>query len=369
MALEAEILSKNYQLPQDFTQKLLKFTKDDLEAAIKILEAAEKSVVFLKGKFITNKKIFNGAFIFAYNFELKELSYVFFVVSSDASLSRINIEASWKDFYNELYQYANGNAANLELSHELERIILVPENLRYVTNFFVDSSNIDQVNLKRFLINEIAKIIMDSGLSIKTAVELTDVFAFENFLSQNPLGQKANKKSAKDLLLILNLKVEPVLAPIGGIELGNLEYGDEILLKIKDERDIVQFVLSMVSPESFQAGAIYAMMVYKELDEVTGNYGVRVEFGPGIYGSFLVGSKVRIQARKRSFTTQQKQPPPQKETKTQKTETPPRYTNSEYYEKEDKKEGSFIFEKSPFQTFIAILIMLIFLLIALLFIL
>ncbi len=312
MAMEAEILSKNYQLPQDFAKKLLQFTKNDLEAAIKILESAEKSIVWIKGKFITNKKILNGSFLFAYNFELKELSYVFFVVSNDSSLSRINVESHWKDFYEEIQHYLNSNMANPEISHELERLILIPENLRYMINFFIDANNIDQANIKRFLTNEIAKVLMDSGLSIKISAELVDVFSFENFMSQNPLGQRVNKKSAKNLLLLLNLKVEPVLAPIGGIEVGSLEYGDEVLLKIKDEREIVPFIFSMIDPASFQAGTIYATLVSRELDEVTENYGVRVEFGPGIYGSFLVGSKVRIQARKKVFTNSISQKPIQK---------------------------------------------------------
>jgi len=366
MALEAEVLSKNYQLPLDFAQKLLNFTKNDLEAAIKILNAAEKSIAIVKGKFLTSKKLFNGGFIIAYNIESREVPYILFLVTGENSITRINIDGSWKNFYNELYQYSNGNLYNHDMSTEVQRVIQVPENLKYIINFFIDAENIDQVNLKRFITNELSKVLMDTTVAVKTSIELTDVFNFENFLNQKPIGQKIGSKNSKDLLIIVNLKVEPVLAPIGGIEIGNLEYGDEILLKIKDERDIIQFIFSMIDNAAFQAGSVYATLVSKEMDEITGNFGVRVEFAPGIYGSFVIGSKVRIQAKKRVVSSPPKTST-QKETKQALKDQKPQYDYSKYntytYEKKEEK----FFEKSPMQTFIAVLMIVLVILLILLF--
>ncbi len=359
MALESELLANNYQIPQEFASKLLNFTKNNLDAAIKILESSEKSVAIVKGKFITNKKVFNGAFLIAYNFEIKEIVYMFFIISNDQSLSRISIDINWLALYSELNNYANSPSSNMEISHEIERIFLTPENRKYLYNFFIDANNIDEVNLKRFLVSETSKILMDTGISIKTSVELTDIFKFDKFISQNPLGQKPSKKNLKDLFIILNLKVEPILAPIGGLEIGSLEYGDEILLRIKDDREIVQFIFSFIDPASFQSGAIYAAIVSKELDETTENYGVRVEFGPGIYGSFLVGNKVRVQAKKKAISPT---PPKivEKNTKkeTKKSKKYEEFDYSKYYPiTEDYKDDEF-FEKGPFQTFIAIIFIL-----------
>ncbi len=369
MALEAELLANNYQIPQDFAQKLLNFTKNNIEAAIKILESSEKSIAILKGKFITNKKVFNGAFILTYNFELKDIPYIFFVVSNDNSISRLSVEVSWKDFYSELQNYANSNSANIEISHEIERILTTPENKKYIHNFFIDYNNIDEVNMKRFITSEISKLLMDTGVAIKTYTELIDIFRFEKFLSLNPLGLKPSKKTSKDIFVILNLKAEPVLAPIGGIEIGGLEFGDEILLRIKDDREIVQFVFSFIDPASFQSGAVYATIVSKEMDETTGNFGVRVEFGPGIYGSFILGNKVRVQAKKKAISAT----PPKTEKQSQKeqkknTQKYEEIDYSKYYPINDYNKDEF-FEKGPFQTFIAVtFIILIVLIIILLFI-
>lgn len=352
MALESELLANNYQIPQDFAEKLLKFTKNNLEAAIKILEASEKSIAILKGKFITNKKIFNGAFIIAYNFELKDIIYIFFIVSNDVSISRISIDLHWKDFYSEISNYANSSSTNLGISNEIERVFMTPENKKYLLNFFIDHNNIDEVNMKRFITSELTKVLMDSGVAVKANIELADIFRFERFLSNNPLGQQSSKKNSKDLFFVLNLKVEPVLAPIGGLEIGSLEFGDEILLKIKDDREIVQFIFSFIDPASFQSGSIYATIVSKELDEVTGNFGIRVEFGPGIYGSFVLGNKVRVQAKKKavSLQTSPPKPPTTKEKKKPKEEID--YT--QYYPISNYEKDEEFFEKGPFQTFIAI---------------
>ncbi|MEJ5284420.1 MAG: hypothetical protein ACP5Q5_07530 [Brevinematia bacterium] len=368
MALEAELLANNYQIPQDFAQKLLNFTKNNIDAAIKILESSEKSIAIIKGKFITNKKVFNGAFILAYNFELRDVIYIFFVVSNDASISRLSVEISWKDFYSELQNYANANSANMEISHEIERILTTPENKKYIHNFFIDYNNIDEVNMKRFITSELSKLLMDTGVAVKTHIELIDTFRFEKFLSLNPLGQKPAKKASKDIFIILNLKVEPVLAPIGGLEIGSLEFGDELLLRIKDDREIVQFIFSFIDPASFQSGAVYATIVSKEMDETTGNFAVRVEFGPGIFGSFVLGNKVRVQAKKKAISPPPKpEKQPQKETK-KNTKKYEEIDYSKYYPINDYDKDEF-FEKGPFQTFVAVtFVLLILLIIVLLFI-
>ena len=78
MALEAEILSNNYGLPIEFGRSFIQFTKGDLEAAIKIIEASEKDMIVLKGKFISGKKMSNGAYHFRFQLDKqsKELSYI-----------------------------------------------------------------------------------------------------------------------------------------------------------------------------------------------------------------------------------------------------------------------------------------------------
>jgi len=371
MAMEVEILTNNYQIPQEFAQRLLQFTKNDLEAAIKILESTEESVGIVKGKFLSSKKLFNGAFLFAYNFELREISYFLVLVSTDSSLSRINIEQNWKNFYTDLSHYAESNFVNMEISREIEMTLLSPENLKYIMSFFININNIDQVNLRRFLLSEIAKVVMDSALAIKTAVEATDIFSLQNFLKQNPLGTKLNKKTAKNICVLINLAVEPVLAPIGGIEIGNLEIGDEILVKLKDEREIAQFILNYINSETLKTGAIFGSLFSKELDEVTGNYGVKLEFGPGIFGSFVIGNKVRVQARKKTGYTSASisnnyTSPQFSKTKDEKIKPFPDEVEFEYSPSQDEKNKGF-FEKGFFQTFLAILLILMFILIALLF--
>lgn len=369
MTKEAEILSNNYQIPVDFAQRLLNFTRNDLEQAIKILEACEKNVAIIKGKFLSSKKLFNGAFLFTYNFELRELNYFFIVVSNDASITRINIEQKWRDFYSDLFTFANSNSANMQVSNELERVLLSPDNIRYLLSFFVDVNNIDQVNLKRFLLSEIAKVLMDSAVAVKISIENTDIFSLQNFLKENPSGTKFDKRDKKDFYIIINLNVEPVLAPIGGVESGTLEFGDEILVKLKDEREIVQFLLGFINPDSFQGGAIYGSLFSKQLDPLTGNYLVRLEFGPGIFGSFLIGEKVRLQVRKKGSTIASSQSSTSTKPKNEKEVIvkPPEEKQNEVIQPLSEEREKEFFEKGPFQTFIAILLILIFVLIALLF--
>jgi len=298
MALETEVLVNNYNLPPDFAKQLIQFTQGDLEAAIHLIEASEKDIFILKGKFISSKKSCNGALLLFYNQQTNVPEYVFVVVSSDPALARIKIEDSWRVMHESMMKFYTSREANTELSSKIESQLLAPENISYFSIFFT-LSGVDIVNLKRFLLNEISKVLIDTNTILKVAREATDVFHFSGFIKTTNVGLKLQPQSQLNLITLLNISVEPVLAPLGGKDVEKIDVGDEILVKVTDTREIVHFLMGFIDTKNVSPGKLFGRVIFNQKTSTSLNNLLILEFAPGIFGRFSIGEKIRVHLRSR----------------------------------------------------------------------
>lgn len=301
MAVESQILINNYGVTEEFANNLLLFTKNDVEGAIRILEAAERDVVVLKAKFISSKKMVYGAVVLFYNFQFNIPQYVFCAMSGDLNLSRIRIEADWRDFIQEITGFMEGKEAEFELASRIESEILSPENVPYITSAFIDKTTYDMVNLKRFMLNCLSKVLLDNQIVFKLSSAELDVFKFNTFLSNTKIGLKIIPKQGIKEVMMINLKIDPVLAPIGGTDIEKTFLGDEILVKIMDDRDIARYIADLIGgrDDSGIPKAVWGRVAHNQKSQETGNNMLNLQFGPGLFGSFAIGSKVRVQLKER----------------------------------------------------------------------
>ncbi|NPU99825.1 MAG: hypothetical protein HPY53_00430 [Brevinematales bacterium] len=307
MAVESQILISNYGVTEEFANNLLLFTKNDVEGAIRILEAAERDVVVLKAKFISSKKLVYGAVVLFYNFQFNIPQYVFCALSGDINLSRIRIETDWRDYLQEITRYMEGKEAEFELASRIEGEILSPENVPYITSSFIDKKNYDMVNLKRFLLNCISKVLLDNQIVFKLSAGDIDVFKFNTFLSNTKVGLKIIPKQGIKEVMMVNLRIDPVLAPIGGTDIERVYVGDEILVKIMDDRDIARYIADLIGgrDDSGIPRAVWGRVANNQKSQETGNNLLNLQFGPGLFGTFSIGSKVRVQLKERENRPEQ----------------------------------------------------------------
>jgi hypothetical protein len=317
MAVESQILINNYGVTEEFADKLLLFTKNDVEGAIRILEAAERDVIVLKAKFISSKKLVYGAVVLFYNFQFNIPQYVFCALSGDINLSRIRIESDWRDYIQEITRFMEGKEAEFELASRIEAEILSPENVPYITSSFIDKQTYDMVNLKRFMLNCISKILLDNQIVFKLSSAEIDVFKFNTFLSGTKVGLKIIPKQGIKEVMMVNLKIDPVLAPIGGTDIERTYLGDEILVKIMDDRDIARYIADLIGgrDDTGIPKGVWGRVANNQKSQETGNNLINLQFGPGLFGSFVIGSKVRVQLKEREIRPEQQTQQPHAETK------------------------------------------------------
>lgn len=297
MGLDAEILVNNYSLDSKFAEKLLNFTNGDIEGAIRILEASEKDVIAIKGKFLSTKKLSFGAMILFYNFQTQLPEYILCALTSNTNISKLPMDIGWQEYVDSLIEFMRMDGADFEFASRIENEILASNNIEYVKSFFTSKANMDLVNLKRYMMSALGRVMADNSIILKLSAVNIDVFKFKHIISVLKTGLKIVPKQGRDRIILLKFSVEPVLAPIGGKDIDSLIVGTEILVKITDERAIVKYIGRQIGflDETDVIRPAYGCIVQNDKSPETDNNLVLLEFGPGIYASLVVGSKIRVQ--------------------------------------------------------------------------
>ena len=113
------------------------------------------------------------------------------------------------------------------------------------------------------------------------------------------LVEKARDAGAEDTPHRLDqslvvLKIDPVLSPLSGTAIKDLEFGDEIQVRITDERDIAGYLADLLGAkvDDLRVPVMTKIVEVRELEG--GNLGVITQFGPGIVGMFRVLEDTKI---------------------------------------------------------------------------
>ncbi len=300
MALETQILINNYSITPEFADALTNFT-GDVEGSIRLLEASEKDVIVTRVKFISSKKMAYGAMILFYNYQSGIPEFIFCAVSYDVALSKIRMDGDWREFFSDIQTFMQTKEADHDAAARIEAEILSSHNIPYVSSFFMDRNAVDLVNMKRFLISSISKVLLDTNIVLKMIQSDADVFKFRNMMNDMRQGLKIVPKRNADLVMLVNLVIDPVLAPIGGVDIDRIPENEEVLVKIIDDRDIAKYIVELMGAVDTTGStqALFGKVVRNQRGEESENNHVTLQFGPGIYGTFAVGSKVRVQTRER----------------------------------------------------------------------
>jgi len=297
MGVEAEILVNNYGISPEFAQNLLDFFGGDVDKVIQVMESSDKEITIIKGKFLASRRNLYGAYVLFYNHQTLAPEYVFVICSTDMNLSRVRIEDPWPAYIESLRVYQTAQESDPEIASRIEAQILSRDNLPVLTGYLSDKTSPDLINLKRFFTNEINRIIYDANVLVKFVLEEADIFRTRAFLSTSHDGLKAISNNPSNLVL-MNLKVEPILSPLGGKDAESLSSMDEIYVRVLDDRPVVPDLIERLRPpEVVATNTVVGKIVENQLMPESENRRITLLFGPGIFGSFIIGGKVRIQTR------------------------------------------------------------------------
>ncbi|UCB46993.1 MAG: hypothetical protein JSV25_06130 [Spirochaetota bacterium] len=286
---------------------LLDFTSGDLKGAKRIIRAVPKDIFAVKVKFITQITGYYGALFFCYDEKDNNISRVLTVVTNDKEIGSIDLGQHWPAFENELYEFMRTKRVDGSKMEQLKGRFSDKEVAGRISTLLKVGQSINDELLNNLLVDELYTCFSDTNIAVKYTIEMTDVFELnkgqgveisENEDALNPeevdekLKEKQEQKKPDQSLIVL--KVDPVLSPVKGTEIKNLEFGNNIQVRITDERDIADYLAVLLGGkvESMRV-PIYAKIVeVKDLESE--NVGVLTQFGPGIMGMFKVPADVKV---------------------------------------------------------------------------
>ena len=291
---------------------LLKFTSWDLDGARRIIEAVPKDIFALKIKFITQITGFFGALFLSYDAKKREIKRYIAIITDDKEMGRIDIEKHWTEFEEELYAHARTKKIDGLKVDQLKKRMVGEEFISKLANVLKVDRPVKKELLNNILVDELYNIVTDTNIAVKFNIEMTDAFELNKGKDVSKIGditgedlnpeeadteiERPEQRERVDQSLIV-LSVDPVLSPVSGTSIQDLEFGDEIQVRISDEREIADYLAELLGAkvDSIRVPIFTKIIEVKELE--TGNLGVFTQFGPGILGMFKVPEDVKIATR------------------------------------------------------------------------
>lgn len=288
---------------------LLRFTGGDLGGALRILEAVPRDVFAVKMKFITQATGFLGAFFFCFDQKAGEIKRLIGVVSEDREIGKIDVGEHWMDYENRLYGYATSKKIEGSKIEQVKRRLQGGAFLSRTAGLLRVGRPVNREALNNLFLDELHNVFADTNIAVKFDIEMTDAFEMNKGrdveeeeteqLKPEEVDREIDRREERahnETLLLL--KVDPVLSPVSGLEVRDLEFGDEIQVRITDDRDIADYLAELIGAK---VDAVRVPVYSKVVDskELEGGYmGVFTQFGPGIMGTFRVPEDARVVCRR-----------------------------------------------------------------------
>ncbi len=288
---------------------LLRFTGGDVDGARRIIEAVPKDIFVVKLKFITQITGYYGVCFFCFDQKEKRITRFVAVISDDKEIGKFDLQTDWYEFEEQLYGYSRTKKIDGLKIDQLKNRLISDEFISRVSPVLKPGQPVRNEVFNNLIVDELYNIFADTNIAVKFNIEMTDAFRLNKnrdlhseeaqvgeSLNTEDVDKKREKRGyegRKDQSLIV-LRVDPVLSPVSGSEIRELEFGDEIQVRITDDRDIADYLAELIGGkvDSIRVPVFSKIIEVKELED--DDVGVFTQFGPGIFGMFKVPADAKV---------------------------------------------------------------------------
>ncbi|MGC8767611.1 MAG: hypothetical protein ACP5QP_07965 [Brevinematia bacterium] len=284
MSLE-ELTSKG--IPEKIVNFLFDYFKGDIEKVYLVLNSIKKDIVILKMKF--SFSIYSGISIMFINTKTSKCEFIKCFISTSYEITKINIELPWNEIIMKISEQYKNFQVDPELSKKAENILSSDAKLSGTLSklFSQDKTEID---IRRFLYTYIPTIFGDQNAVVRFSYEKIDIFQFYKFMKNLDVELPDSLKFLESEEFfneypILEVPLEPILSPLDGVSINNLNIGDRIFVKIPEDSEAYRLFHKGTPPTA-------RITSISPLDNE--RYLLKLELGPGFLGSFILRNDVKL---------------------------------------------------------------------------
>ncbi|WP_018249243.1 hypothetical protein [Orenia marismortui] len=272
--------------------------EEQLEVDLQSSNNSKDNYLIILAKFSYGSRIKNYGFLnIVVDFEVQALTKVILLLGSNKDIWDINLNHNlFRGEIDELNDDSNYRAddfkSKLKESLDIQNLIELAtleqtEELNGLVKENIEDIIQEQINLKMTTtyINQEELNNIYPELKVVEEVDLNDV----------ELDEESSNTSKEKLNLDIELKCTPVISAVKGKKIDDLDLGDEIFVKITDQREVSNSIADLLGDNQKElTGKIVEVNFNQELDR----YNVLVQFKPNIYGNLVVEPELKIKANK-----------------------------------------------------------------------
>ncbi len=326
MDVNVDNLISKTGVDKELAELLLDFTNNDVDGAVKIIGAMPKDYSVLKMRFICQKTHYYGVAFLLINLKNKTIEETQVLLDRDKRASAIDNLLTFDIFYNDILKYKSDKQSESDIEKRILDDFKTEEFKENLLGCYNAKNNKFDLNQVKSVMDDLFfRTLTETDIVIKIQEEKIDVFKYKKFRGM-PLftkkiedikkaeeekapEEKKGREYLKDkteekqettvkvhnISLVL-LKVEPIVSPVKGIAVSELQIGDPVKVKIIDDRDIGSYLNNLLGgiTETGDIKEVIANVKSIEKNLDTDNYNVVVEFGPGIGGVMNLAGEIKI---------------------------------------------------------------------------
>ncbi|PRX32521.1 hypothetical protein BX659_10470 [Orenia metallireducens] len=223
------------------------------------------------------------------------------LLTSDRDIWDINLHISF--FKDELDEFMERTATTEDNDLRLE----IKDNLD-VTGL-VEANNNEEIER---IVQETIENIIQEAVSLNLIIErinqeeLRVIYPQLLNKKEGVADKEATSNNDKDALdgatnngklnIDIKLNCTPIISPVKGRKITELNLGDELIVKVNDDREISKSIVSMLekNEDGDLIGMIYEINYNKELDR----YNVLVQFKSNIFGNLVIDPELKVKFNK-----------------------------------------------------------------------
>jgi len=265
-------------------------------------QGLKEEYLFVNCKFNYGGRTKNYGFInLIIDIETKSIIHSSAVLTSDREIWDINLHISF--FKDELDELIEKSAVTEDKDLRLE----IKENLDVVALVEADNDQEIERIIKEAIENVIQEAVSLNLIIEKANQEELKLIYPELFAKKSDSTSKeddlSNDNSSLDgiinsgkLNIDIKLNCTPVISPVKGRRITELNLGDELVVKVNDDREISKSVASIL--EKNEDGDVVGLIREINYNEELDRYNVLVQFKSNIFGNLVVDPEVKVKSHK-----------------------------------------------------------------------
>ncbi|MBM7556717.1 hypothetical protein [Halanaerobacter jeridensis] len=289
-----QVVADTLEIDNASAEMALKLAEGDLDKALKMEQYVDKKYLVIQGKFnFGGYNKYYGLFLLIADGKEGEILKTEVVISNEAEDTNISLRVDSNVFLKTIKQIDNDNpkqASKLRLLFtDQVKAAKLFEFLDQAKNN--DISGITQALKVRFEDKVEEEVELRLRAKAKTETQLKKIHP--EFFESDENNEVEDEEEDGDGKLGVNITLNciPIVSPTFGYKITDLDVGDELLVKVVDQREMGQYLNKLLSSDVGAVAGTIEGINYKEKSE---RYSVLMRLSSNVYGKIYIEPEIKL---------------------------------------------------------------------------